>query len=113
MPILSRDRIVRIGEVMLEAGGALPGHASIVANHLAEANLAGHDSHGFIRIPQYLEGISEGKLDPKAEPEVVGERGGIILIDGHSTFGQVVATRADGDGHREGARARHQHGHHG
>ena len=40
MPILSRDRIVRIGEVMLEAGGALPGHASIVADHLAEANLA-------------------------------------------------------------------------
>ena len=94
MPILSRDRIVRIGEVMLEAGGALPGHASIVADHLAEANLAGHDSHGFIRIPQYLEGIREGKLDPKAEPEVVRERGGIILIDGHSTFGQVVATRA-------------------
>ena len=31
MPTLSRDRIVRIGEVMLEAGGARPGHASIVA----------------------------------------------------------------------------------
>ena len=79
---------------MLEAGGALPGHASIVANHLAEANLAGHDSHGFIRIPQYLEGIKAGKLDPKAEPEVVRERGSMLLIDGHSTFGQVVATRA-------------------
>ena len=79
---------------MLTAGGAAPGHAAIVANHLADANLAGHDSHGFIRIPQYLEGIERGKLDPKAEPEVVRERGGVIQIDGHSTFGQVVATRA-------------------
>ena len=66
MPILSRDRIVRIGEVMLEAGGALPGHASIVADHLAEANLAGHDSHGFIRIPQYLGGYQGRQAGPQS-----------------------------------------------
>ena len=31
---------------------------------------------------------------PRAEPEVVGNHGAILRIDGHSSFGQVVATRA-------------------
>ena len=78
----------------MQAGGASAGHAGIVADHLANANLAGYDSHGFLRIPQYLKEIEESLVDPRAEPEVVGNHGGILQIDGHSTFGQVVATRA-------------------
>ena len=94
MPILTKNQIVRITDVMLQAGGASAGHAGIVADHLANANLAGYDSHGFLRIPQYLKEIEEGVVDPKAEPEVVGNHGAILQIDGHATFGQVVATRA-------------------
>ena len=94
MPILTKHQVVRITDVMLQAGGASAGHAGIVADHLAQANLAGYDSHGFIRIPQYLKEIEKGVVDPKAEPEVVGNHGGIFQVDGHSTFGQVVATRA-------------------
>ena len=94
MPILTKHQIVRITDVMMQAGGASAGHAGIVADHLAYANLAGYDSHGFIRIPQYMKNIEDGELDPKAEPEVVGNHGGIFQIDGHATFGQVVATRA-------------------
>ena len=92
MPNLTKTQIVTIAEVMLTAGGASQSHAKIVAEHLAAANLAGHDSHGFIRIPQYLDAIKKGSLDPKAEPEIVNEHGGIVQINGHSTFGQVVAT---------------------
>ena len=94
MPILTKHQIVRITDVMLQAGGAPASHASIVADHLAQADLAGYDSHGFIRLPQYLKEIEEGVVDPRAEPEVVGNHGAILQIDGHSTFGQVVATRA-------------------
>ena len=94
MPILTKHQIVRITDVMMQAGGAPAGHAGIVADHLANANLAGYDSHGFLRIPQYLKNIEDGDCDPKAEPEVVGNHGGILQINGHSTFGQVVATRA-------------------
>ena len=94
MPILTKHQIVRITDVMMQAGGAPADHASIVADHLAHANLAGYDSHGFIRLPQYLKEIEDGDCDPKAEPEVVGNHGGILQINGHSTFGQVVATRA-------------------
>ncbi len=94
MPILTKHQIVRITDVMMRAGGASAGNAGIVADHLANASLAGYDSHGLIRIPQYLNEIENGLVDPKAEPEVVGSHGGILQMDGHSTFGQVVATRA-------------------
>jgi uncharacterized oxidoreductase len=94
MPTLARDKLVKIADVMLRAGGAAEGHAMTVAEHLADANLAGHDSHGFIRIPQYLDAIKDGSLDPRAEPEVVGENAGTAQVNGHGTFGQVVATMA-------------------
>jgi uncharacterized oxidoreductase len=94
MPNLTRADIVRIADVMLRAGGAPQSHAMTVAEHLADANLAGHDSHGFIRIPQYLGSIKDGSLDPKAHPEVVREHGATALVEGNKTFGQVVAAFA-------------------
>ena len=94
MPIFTRNDIVKIAKVMLCAGGAAPGHAEVVGNHLAEANLAGHDSHGFIRIPQYLDTIKAGLLNPKAKPEIVFDYAATAYVDGKTTFGQVVATMA-------------------
>ena len=94
MPTLTREDIVTITDAMLRAGGAPSGHASTVANHLADANFAGHDSHGFIRIPQYMSAIKDGSLDPRAEPEIVGDSAATAHIDGHGTFGQVVCTMA-------------------
>lgn len=92
MPKLTRADIVKIADVMLRAGGASEPHAMTVAEHLSDANLAGHDSHGFIRIPQYLASIQDGSLDPKACPEVVSGHGATALVEGNKTFGQVVAT---------------------
>ena len=45
MPILTKHQIVRITDVMMQAGGASAGHTGIVADHLAQANLTGYDSH--------------------------------------------------------------------
>jgi LDH2 family malate/lactate/ureidoglycolate dehydrogenase len=62
-----------------------------VAKHLADNNLAGHDSHGFIRVIQYLQQIKDGLLFPAAKPEIVRESPATAQIDGHRGFGQVVA----------------------
>lgn len=94
MPTVTRDDITRIAHKVLGAAGALDEHAATVGSHLADANMAGHDSHGFIRIPQYVTDIRDGSLDPKAQPEVMSEDGGTAKVDGKSTFGQVVATFA-------------------
>ena len=94
MPTVTDETIYEISRQVLRAAGAPDDHASTVARHLANANLAGHDSHGFIRVPQYIREIKGGRIDPAARPEVVKDGPGTAKVDGESSFGQVVATFA-------------------
>lgn len=94
MPTITAENVYEISHRLLCAGGALDGHAITVARHLVDANLAGHDSHGFIRIIQYLKNIDDGHIDPEAQPELVNDGKGTAKVNGNSTFGQVVATFA-------------------
>ena len=73
------------------AAGAPETSARLVARSLVTTNLTGHDSHGVIRAPQYLEAIKDGRLNPAASPVVEQETDVITLVDGRHTFGQVVA----------------------
>ena len=90
MPVLSSQQISDISTRILVAAGASETNGRTVGDHLADANLTGHDSHGFIRVPQYVEDIQTGIRKPDAEPEIVAESGGILRVDGHHSFGQVV-----------------------
>lgn len=94
MPTLTREEIRKIAFAVMSKVGAIEKNASIVADHLADANMAGHDSHGIIRVPQYVQWIRQGLVDPAAEPEVEQDAGAIARIDGHHTFGQVAAMMA-------------------
>jgi LDH2 family malate/lactate/ureidoglycolate dehydrogenase len=73
---------------ILEAAGTPAGCASIVAGSLVDANLAGHDSHGVIRLIQYLDQVKSGALDPVADPEVVMRNAATAKIDGKWGWGQ-------------------------
>ncbi len=42
--------------------GSTPGEATLVADHLIAANLAGHDSHGVGMIPSYVKSHAGGFL---------------------------------------------------
>jgi L-lactate dehydrogenase len=70
--------------------GATPENASIVARHLVESSRMGLNSHGIMRIPQYVNDIAKGAIVPDASPQVTSDKGGRIAIDGRHTFGQVV-----------------------
>jgi LDH2 family malate/lactate/ureidoglycolate dehydrogenase len=62
-----------------------------VAGSLVLANRSGHDSHGAIRIPQYIRDIQTGQLDPRAEPVITREGPAWALVDGCWTFGHETA----------------------
>ncbi len=79
---------------ILEALGTSPPDAHEVADHLVTANLAGHDSHGVIRVKQYAEHARAGKVRPSAKPIVVREGTTTAVVDGNSAWGQVTAARA-------------------
>ncbi len=91
MPTLKSEQLEKICYHLLCAAGAPEDHARIVADHLAGNNLAGHDSHGFIRIIQYIRQMKEGVIVATARPEIVMETPVIAQVDGHYGFGQVAA----------------------
>jgi uncharacterized oxidoreductase len=88
------ERLREIGARLLAAAGADDADAALVADHLVEANLAGHDSHGIGMLPQYVRAIRGGVLDPKAHALVEDRGGAVLSVDGRRGFGQVVAREA-------------------
>ncbi len=91
MPVFPADQLVQIGTRLFESAGAPADIALLVATSLVDANLAGHDSHGVVRIPQYLGQIASGELKPAERPQIVRDRGTAVLVDGCWGFGQVAA----------------------
>jgi LDH2 family malate/lactate/ureidoglycolate dehydrogenase len=94
MPKIPADRLQRIGAALLVGGGASPEEADIVARGCVAANLAGHDSHGIIQIPSYVDRIKVGHIVPGAPFKIVQESPTTTVIDGHWGFGFVVNERA-------------------
>jgi hydroxycarboxylate dehydrogenase B len=76
------------------AAGCGPEEADRVAHHLLEANLTGHDSHGVIRIPSYVEWLRAGKVLPNKTASVVLENEAIAVVDGEFGLGQSVGDQA-------------------
>lgn len=91
MLVFSADRLRSITRAIFVAVGAPDPVAQRVADALVDANLVGHDSHGVIRVPQYVNAVQQGHVIPTAKPEVVRESASYALVNGNWTFGQVSA----------------------
>jgi hydroxycarboxylate dehydrogenase B len=76
------------------AAGSEEAVARAVAEHLAMANLKGHDSHGVGMIPAYVNNIRTGMLRVDAHARVARDSGAVLLVDGGMGFGQVVGREA-------------------
>src|ERR1700741_4646857 len=94
MPIVQADRLSRIGAALLKAAGASGEEASPVAVGCVNANLAGHDSHGIIAIPTYIDRGKGGHIVPGARWTIVQESPTTTVIDGHWGFGFHVNAKA-------------------
>src|SRR5947208_826610 len=94
MPKVQADRLTRIGAALLRAAGATEEEADAVAVGCVNANLAGHDSHGVIAIPTYIDRIKAGHIVPGAKWAIVQESPTTTVIDGHWGFGFHVNAKA-------------------
>src|SRR5436305_13977660 len=65
-----------------------------VAKSLVLANLKGHDSHGVIRIIEYVDWVKRGWVNPTGKLEVVREQPCILVLNGNFGFGQVIGREA-------------------
>jgi uncharacterized oxidoreductase len=93
MPTLKHEPLESLARDIFQAITVPPAGAAWMAKLLVRANLRGHDSHGVIRVPQYVASWKKGESDPRAEPTVVQEGPATALIDGRKGFGQIVAKR--------------------
>ena len=93
MPVKTSEQLHKLSFEIFRALGAPSRNADLVAKLLIKANLAGHDSHGILRIPSYVDNIRKKALDPKAGIRVIRDNGATMLVDGRWGFGQVAAWR--------------------
>jgi uncharacterized oxidoreductase len=74
--------------------GCQPEEADRVSASLVDANLTGHDSHGVIRAPRYVDWVRTGDLIPNQSIERLVDTPVIGVVDGHFGFGQTMAPMA-------------------
>jgi len=94
MPIFKAETLRRLSTEIFTAYGAPSEEAELVSEFLVKANLCGHDSHGVIRVIQYVKAIEDGVLKPGAKIDVIRETRSSALLKGNWGFGQVVAIKA-------------------
>ena len=76
-----------VRDVFVHEGCPAP-ESERIGRYLVAANLAGHDSHGVIRVPRYIAWLEDGTLRAGLEPELVSDSGAFALLDAHYGFGQ-------------------------
>ena len=54
----------------------------------------GHDSHGIIRIPKYIDWVRAGQVRLNQHATLVSDRGALVVADGNYGFGQVIGREA-------------------
>jgi uncharacterized oxidoreductase len=94
MPTVSAEKLIEVAESLLIAAGASSEEAAIVARYNIGANLVGHDSHGIILIPTYIDRIKAGHIVPRAPWVITQETATTTVIDGNWGFGYAVTDKA-------------------
>lgn len=94
MPTLNSEQLYSLSFRILTAAGVPNSDAAIVADELRSANLVGHDSHGVMRLMQYVQMIDDRAVRPGGEFTIVRDGPAFAVADAHFNLGQVAATQA-------------------
>lgn len=69
-------------------------HAAITADRMLAADLRGMSGHGILRLPAYVQRITEGGYNLTPDIRIVHETPTSALVDGDNGLGQVVVSFA-------------------
>src|ERR1700724_3165873 len=94
MMLIDHAELHGVAVRVFEAAGSDHAEAQIIACHLIEANLRGHDSHGIGLIPNYLDHLAGGTVFANRKGRVVSENGSLIVYDGERAWGPIAAREA-------------------
>ncbi len=88
--IFAHEELRNLTERIFAAAGCNQEEAQRVASLLVESNLVGHDSHGVIRIPTYVQWLREGKVVANQKIKTIVDSGPIAVVDGQFGLGQSI-----------------------
>src|ERR1700739_3874207 len=94
MIVINHRALHDIATRVFSAAGSEPEETRVIADHLIEANLRGHDSHGVGLIPGYLQHLAGGTGFANRKGRFVSENGSLIVYDGERAWGQIAAREA-------------------
>lgn len=80
-------QIIGLVRGIFEAIGCSHATAREVAEHLADSNLCGMESHGLMRTLQYADQFEQGYMRADVEPEIKTNEQGATLVDGNGGIG--------------------------
>jgi len=91
---VGHTELLRFFNDIFRAKGMRAEDAATVAEVLLWANLRGVDSHGAMRIPDYLDQIRKGAFDPTAQPRLRPLMPATFILDCARAAGPVCMMRA-------------------
>lgn len=92
--IIDTRHLTDFAAEVLGAVGVPEQDARLVSDSLVTADLAGHPSHGLLRLPWYVARLRSGAMHAETRTEIVTDRGALAVVDGHDGVGQVITARA-------------------
>ena len=103
MTVLSAEALLAWMRALFAAAGLSAEHAATVAEVLVWADLRGVETHGVLRVPRYLEMITEGTLNAKPKMTLRTETAAAALIDADRAAGPVAMIHATEEALRRAA----------
>ena len=91
---IDRETLEAFTRRAFERAGMSAADAATEAEVLVWANLRGVDSHGVQRIPQYLDFIDNGWMNPRPEVRIVKESPAVLFMDADRGLGPIPTVQA-------------------
>ena len=88
--IITREAATELLVGIFEARDLPSDEARLVAEGLVWADLRGIESHGLVRIPQYMLRLDKGIVNPRPQIKIIRETPAAVVIDGDHSHGQIA-----------------------
>ncbi len=93
-PRFDFDDLRRFAAALGIGCGLTPARALAMASHLLWFDAAGAANLGTASLPDWLEAIENGQVDPRSMGRVVGERSALAVFDGENGLPPLLLERA-------------------
>jgi uncharacterized oxidoreductase len=88
--LINAERLTEFITEIFQVVGCSQAESLRIGINLVDASLTGHDSHGVIRTPRYVNWLKSGNFVADQSVETVLDSGPMLILDGNFGMGQTV-----------------------